>query len=167
MTVPAEPLLSMLTHRSVQKPGRYVKKQLIWISNIFTTGIISIKSRPNRSYFLSDGFLTFLWQTIECTLCEHSIVMNKKWNKRSFAPLKNAIFYKTTKKSNLSICQNQTLQKSAGSRTWTGTELPPRDFKSLASAYSAIPAYKIIISFKRNDPDGTRTRDLRRDRAAL
>ncbi|WP_349174667.1 hypothetical protein [Gallintestinimicrobium propionicum] len=43
--------------------------------------------------------------------------MNKKWNKRSFAPLKNAIFYKTTKKSNLSIRQNQTLQKSAGSRT--------------------------------------------------
>ena len=29
---------------------------------------------------------------------------------------------------------------TAGSRTWTGTVLPPRDFKSLASAYSAMPA---------------------------
>ena len=29
----------------------------------------------------------------------------------------------------------------AGDRTWTGTMLPPRDFKSLASAYSATPAY--------------------------
>ena len=28
----------------------------------------------------------------------------------------------------------------AESRTWTGTESPPRDFKSLASAYSAISA---------------------------
>ena len=30
--------------------------------------------------------------------------------------------------------------RNAGGRTWTGTELPPRDFKSLASAYSATPA---------------------------
>ena len=28
----------------------------------------------------------------------------------------------------------------AGDRIWTGTMLPPRDFKSLASAYSATPA---------------------------
>ena len=30
--------------------------------------------------------------------------------------------------------------RNAGGRTWTGTGLPPRDFKSLASAYSATPA---------------------------
>ena len=38
---------------------------------------------------------------------------------------------------------------TAGGRTWTGTVLPPRDFKSLASAYSATPAnsYWIIILF--------------------
>ena len=29
----------------------------------------------------------------------------------------------------------------AGGRTWTGTKLPSRDFKSLASAYSATSAY--------------------------
>ena len=29
----------------------------------------------------------------------------------------------------------------AGDRTWTGTVLPPRDFKSLASADFATPAY--------------------------
>ena len=29
---------------------------------------------------------------------------------------------------------------SAGNRTWTGTDVTPRDFKSLASAYFAIPA---------------------------
>ena len=33
------------------------------------------------------------------------------------------------------------LQSGAGGRTWTGTKLPSRDFKSLASAYSATSAY--------------------------
>ena len=37
----------------------------------------------------------------------------------------------------------------AGDRTWTGTMLPSRDFKSLASAYSATPArWKILYSIK-------------------
>ena len=61
----------------------------------------------------------------------------------------------------------------------------PRDFKSRASACSATPAYSVIREANRamnaillykkilhlksamSDPDGTRTRDLRRDRAAL
>ena len=37
------------------------------------------------------------------------------------------------------------LNPNAGNRTWTDTVLPPRDFKSLASAYSATPAYNIIL----------------------
>ena len=35
---------------------------------------------------------------------------------------------------------------TAGSRTWTGTMLPPRDFKSLASAYSAMPATGFVVT---------------------
>ena len=47
----------------------------------------------------------------------------------------------------------------------------PRDFKSRASASSATAAAmkltSLIITDKRNDPEETRTLDLRRDRAAL
>ena len=45
----------------------------------------------------------------------------------------------------------------------------PRDFKSRASASSATAAaIKLLSSYKkRNDPEETRTLDLRRDRAAL
>ena len=50
-------------------------------------------------------------------------------------------------------------QCNAGSRTRTGTSFTSRDFKSLASANFAMPA-------KKNDSEGTRTLDLRRDRAA-
>ena len=35
------------------------------------------------------------------------------------------------------------LSYGPGSRTWTDTMFPPRDFKSLASAYFAIPGYII------------------------
>ena len=51
----------------------------------------------------------------------------------------------------------------------------PRDFKSRASANSAMPAVTVsncstdmkFVFANKNDPDETRTRDLRRDRAAL
>ena len=45
-------------------------------------------------------------------------------------------------------CLGNRLFRGAGDRTWTDTMLPPRDFKSLASAYSATPAtiYRIIIT---------------------
>ncbi len=56
----------------------------------------------------------------------------------------------------------------AGNRNRTGTgDIVPQDFKSCASASSAMPAnlnnaYAVV-----SDPDGVRTHDLRRDRAAL
>ena len=48
--------------------------------------------------------------------------------------------------------------------------IQPQDFKSCASASSATPAWCIINYCHHNDssdPDGVRTHDLRRDRAAL
>ena len=53
---------------------------------------------------------------------------------------------------------------TAGDRGRTGTGSLPRDFKSRASANSATAAYSIYIE---SDPNGARTHDLRRDRAAL
>ena len=50
---------------------------------------------------------------------------------------------------------------NAGDRNRTDTIFLSRDFKSRASASSATPAKK------NNDPEETRTLDLRRDRAAL
>ena len=85
---------------------------------------------------------------------------------------------------------------NAGDRNRTGTVLLRQDFKSCASASSATPAYSLNcesgtnrartcdpllvrqvlsqlsydprkVTCVTNDPSGTRTRDLRRDRAAL
>ena len=36
----------------------------------------------------------------------------------------------------------------AAGRTWTGTDVTPRDFKSLASAYSTTAAYKIFLKLR-------------------
>ena len=85
------------------------------------------------------------------------------------------------------------LSLNAGDRNRTGTVLLRQDFKSCASASSATPAFDgtnrartcdpllvrqvlsqlsydpmhIVCLLSQNDPEGTRTLDLRRDRAAL
>ena len=61
---------------------------------------------------------------------------------------RNRLFSFITPKNCVKKCKHFYTQKiqhfcwifTAGGRTWTGTVLPPRDFKSLASAYSATPA---------------------------